>query len=184
MTTKRTFDAHPGDPHACEHSSFWRCIRYWAWRWTRQYPPTALENHTDAERELLERVAARTRSRHAEGPAFMADRTWPECLDPNAAHNRRKSRPRSAKSSPDRFADAGKAMPHEGAIYLICKGGAYYRPNAQGYTRDVAEAGRYTLEEAVSHSHPNGPDGPCDGITYMLAASLQVPTGEPSREEG
>ncbi len=30
-------------------------------------------------------------TRHASGPAFMADRTWPDCLDPNAAHNRRQS---------------------------------------------------------------------------------------------
>lgn len=50
--------------------------------------------------------------------------------------------------------------------YLIRKGGAYYRPNAQGYTRNRIEAGRYTLEDAISYSHPNGPDGPRDGITY------------------
>lgn len=53
--------------------------------------------------------------------------------------------------------------------YFITKGGAYYRPNAQGYTRDTAEAGRFTLEEAISRSHPNGPDGPRDGIRYELA---------------
>jgi hypothetical protein len=53
--------------------------------------------------------------------------------------------------------------------FLICKGGAYYRPNAEGYTRNIAEAGRYTLAEAISHSHPNGPDGPRDGITYEAA---------------
>lgn len=52
-------------------------------------------------------------------------------------------------------------------LYLICKYGAYYRPNAQGYTTVVAEAGRYTLDEAIKHSHPNGPDGPRDGITYI-----------------
>jgi hypothetical protein len=52
------------------------------------------------------------------------------------------------------------------AAYLIRKGGAYYRPKAEGYTRDRLEAGRFTLEEAISHSHPNGPDGPRDGITY------------------
>lgn len=54
------------------------------------------------------------------------------------------------------------------ARYLISKGGAYYRPNAQGYTTSRAEAGRYTLAEAIRHSHPNGPDGPRDGITYEL----------------
>lgn len=52
--------------------------------------------------------------------------------------------------------------------YLIRKGGAFYRPNAQGYTRVRSEAGRFTLAEAISQSHPNGPDGPRDGITYAL----------------
>lgn len=61
------------------------------------------------------------------------------------------------------------------AKYLICKGGAYYRPNAQGYTRNRAKAGRYTLEEAISYSHPNGPDGPRDGITYELDTAPPSP---------
>lgn len=65
---------------------------------------------------------------------------------------------------------------HSGdATYLICKGGAYYRPNAQGYTRNRSEAGRYTLEEAISYSHPNGPDGPRDGITYELDTAPPSP---------
>lgn len=55
------------------------------------------------------------------------------------------------------------------ALYLIRKRGAFYRPNAEGYTMNRAEAGRYTLAEAISHSHPNGSDGPRDGIDYMLA---------------
>jgi hypothetical protein len=59
--------------------------------------------------------------------------------------------------------------PSDGAQYLICKYGKYYRPNAQGYTGNVAEAGRYTLAEAIRHSHPNGPDVPRDGIDYMPA---------------
>lgn len=53
--------------------------------------------------------------------------------------------------------------------YLICKHGGYYRPNAQGYTNNVADAGRYTLAEAIRHTHPNGTDGPRDGMTYILA---------------
>lgn len=57
--------------------------------------------------------------------------------------------------------------------YLIRKGGAYYRPNAAGYTNNVDEAGRYTLAEAIRHSHPNGPDGPRDGIDYMPAPARQ-----------
>ncbi len=57
----------------------------------------------------------------------------------------------------------------QAAEYLIRKGGAYYRPNAEGYTNNVEEAGRYTLAEAIRHSHPNGPDGPRDGIDFMSA---------------
>lgn len=62
----------------------------------------------------------------------------------------------------------------QAAEYLIRKGGAYYRPNAAGYTNNVDEAGRYSLEDAVRHSHPNGPDGPRDGIDYMLAPARQA----------
>ena len=61
------------------------------------------------------------------------------------------------------------------AIYVICKYGGYYRPNAAGYTNDVTQAGRYTQAEAISHSHPNGPDGPRDGITYHLAPEVRTP---------
>jgi len=78
-------------------------------------------------------------------------------------------------------ADAGP----EDQMYLICKHGGYYRPNAQGYTSDPAQAGRYTLEEAISHSHPNGPNGPRDGMTYipappaLRARQTPAPVGEP-----
>ena len=51
--------------------------------------------------------------------------------------------------------------------YLILKSGYYYRPNAQGYTNNPAEAGRYTLEEATKLSHPNGPHGPRDGMSVV-----------------
>lgn len=61
--------------------------------------------------------------------------------------------------------------------YLICKGGAYYRPNAAGYTRDRSEAGRYTLAEAIYHSHPNGSDGPRDGISYEEDKTATIPAG-------
>ena len=53
------------------------------------------------------------------------------------------------------------------AVYLIRKYGGYYRPNCQGYTRFKEEAGRYTLAKAIRESHPNGPDGPRDGMTYI-----------------
>lgn len=58
------------------------------------------------------------------------------------------------------------------AEYLIRKGGAYYRPNAAGYTNNIAEAGRYSLDDAIRHSHPNGPNGPRDGIDYMPAPTF------------
>ncbi|QUT07897.1 hypothetical protein KFK14_11210 [Sphingobium phenoxybenzoativorans] len=66
------------------------------------------------------------------------------------------------------------------AEYFIRKGGYYYRPNAQGYTSNKAEAGRYTLEEAISYSHPNGPDGPRDEISYELATKDALSTLQPS----
>ena len=53
------------------------------------------------------------------------------------------------------------------ARYLVRKGGAYYRPNAAGYTVDVDQAGRFTLADAIRYSHPNGPNGPRDGISYL-----------------
>ena len=51
--------------------------------------------------------------------------------------------------------------------YLITKRGAYYKPNAQGYTNLKHLAGRYTLEQAIRYSHPNGKDGPRDGISFV-----------------
>lgn len=53
--------------------------------------------------------------------------------------------------------------------YLIRKGGYFYRPNSQGYTACITEAGRYSLDEAEAITHPNGPDGPRDGMDYVLA---------------
>lgn len=51
--------------------------------------------------------------------------------------------------------------------YLVFKQGrGYYRDGARGYTLNVNEAGRFSLEDAVRYSHPNGPNGPRDGITY------------------
>lgn len=53
------------------------------------------------------------------------------------------------------------------AVYLIRKGSFFYRSNAQGYTANTDDAGRYSLEEAERLTHPNGPDGPRDGLTYV-----------------
>ena len=54
--------------------------------------------------------------------------------------------------------------------YLICKYGGYYRPNRQGYTMHIHDAGRYSLKEAIRETHPNGPDGPRDGMKYISLA--------------
>lgn len=64
--------------------------------------------------------------------------------------------PMTNETQTDRLADA----------YYVRKNGYYCRPNAQGYTVVEAEAGRFTLDEAIRYSHPNGPDGPRDGIRY------------------
>lgn len=55
----------------------------------------------------------------------------------------------------------------ERARFLIRKGGAYYRPNCQGYTLSAIMAGRYTMEDAEKITHPNGPDGPRDGMSFI-----------------
>ena len=55
-------------------------------------------------------------------------------------------------------------------MYLIIKRGLYYRPNAQGYTGVKEFAGRYSLEDAMSYSHPNGQKGPRDGMSIIKDA--------------
>jgi hypothetical protein len=65
----------------------------------------------------------------------------------------------SAQSKPDQMSDEAR--------YLIRKYSGYYRPNSQGYTGSAIQAGRYTLAEAESITHPNGPDGPRDGMSYV-----------------
>lgn len=86
----------------------------------------------------------------------------------------------------DHFAGAGKTVAtsiapdpealegREADEFVIRKGGYYYRPNAQGYTSSVHEAGRYSLADAISLTHPNGPDGPRDELSYMPAAAREV----------
>lgn len=51
--------------------------------------------------------------------------------------------------------------------YVIHKNGrGWYCPNSKGYTLELESAGRYSLEEAEKITHPNGFDGPRDGMTY------------------
>lgn len=64
--------------------------------------------------------------------------------------------------------------------YVIRKGGYYYRPNAEGYTPCARQAGRYSLADAISLTHPNGPDGPRDGLSYMPAPELNKSAIDPA----
>ena len=50
--------------------------------------------------------------------------------------------------------------------FVVRKGGYFYRPKAEGYTQNIDEAGLFTELDAWRHSHPNGKDGPRDGLTY------------------
>lgn len=62
--------------------------------------------------------------------------------------------------------------------YLIHKSGCgWYRPNAEGYTLNKSEAGRFSYVDAVSYSHPNGPRGPRDGITFKHKSEVQGEEG-------
>lgn len=53
------------------------------------------------------------------------------------------------------------------ARFFIRKQGAYYRQNERGYTTSAILAGLYTQEQAEKITHPNGPDGPRDGMSYI-----------------
>lgn len=65
-------------------------------------------------------------------------------------------------------------MAHHETGYLIHKSGrGWYSPEAKGYTLEVDEAGRFTHEDAFNSSHPNGPDGPRDGITFKHESEVQ-----------
>ena len=59
--------------------------------------------------------------------------------------------------------------------YLINKRGLWYRPNSQGYTSAAIEAGHYTKEEAEAITHPNGIDGPRDGMFYVHIDEVKCP---------
>ena len=58
--------------------------------------------------------------------------------------------------------------------YLIHKSGrGWYCPEAKGYTLSADEAGRFTRRDAISLSHPNGADGPRDGISFRHESEIQ-----------
>lgn len=57
--------------------------------------------------------------------------------------------------------------------WLIHKAGrGWYRPYAKGYTMNASEAGRYSHKDALAYSHPNGLDGPRDGLTIKHESEL------------
>lgn len=67
----------------------------------------------------------------------------------------------------------------EPVAWLVHKAGrGWYRPDAQGYTNNPAEAGRYSYKDAYRHAHPNGPSGPTDGITIKPVGEV-LPTPAP-----
>ena len=59
-------------------------------------------------------------------------------------------------------------------LFLIRKGGYYYRPNAQGYTASVHEAGRYPEAEAVAHMMASDPGEITIFPAPVVAASKDV----------
>jgi len=65
--------------------------------------------------------------------------------------------------------------------YLIRKGAYWYRPDGQGYTIDPEQAGRFTRAQAVQFTYPNGPDGPRDGLSYVLES--EVPGANPTASQ-
>lgn len=67
--------------------------------------------------------------------------------------------------------------------YLIRKQGSWYRPNAKGYTSSAIQAGRYTLAEAERHTHPNGKDGPRDGMDYLHEDDVADPDWQAYRAQ-
>lgn len=78
----------------------------------------------------------------------------------------------AASQTADPVVKADSCQPEQ--MYLICKYGGYYRPNCRGYTSSIDEAGRYTLAEAEKETHPNGADGPRDGMTYIPAPPVKA----------
>lgn len=65
-------------------------------------------------------------------------------------------------------------MPSPKHGYLIYKSGrGYYCEGAKGYAFDQKDAGRFSLVDAIAYTHPNGPDGPRDGLDYWHESLLQ-----------
>jgi len=52
--------------------------------------------------------------------------------------------------------------------YVVLKRGLFWRPNDRGYTYNIAEAGRYTREEAEARCHPDN-----EPVTMELASKYE-----------
>jgi hypothetical protein len=72
--------------------------------------------------------------------------------------------------------DEGKRMTEQ--QFIIRKGGYYYRPNAQGYTSSLLEAGRYPETEAMAHMEHCDPGEitifPAPAVPSSLTVSQDV----------
>lgn len=71
--------------------------------------------------------------------------------------------------------------------YVLLKRGYFYRPNAAGYTDRIAEAGRYSLEEAQLHEYPH--DEPVtkqkiEPLPYSTDIAAAWPVVEKMKERG
>lgn len=63
-------------------------------------------------------------------------------------------------------------QPAPGLVYLLWsqKRNAWWRPDARGYTSEVAEAGRFSEAEAVRKVVASAQSGIRDKVTFMVAA--------------
>ena len=57
--------------------------------------------------------------------------------------------------------------------YVIIKRGLYYAPYNRGYTDRPILAGFYKEKEAILACHPNGPDGPRDGMFFKHRGEIK-----------
>ena len=74
------------------------------------------------------------------------------------------------KTSIDLIAPASAATAER--PYVVLKRGLFWRPKDRGYTYNIAEAGRYTREEAEARCHPDN-----EPVTMELASKYEsVPT--------
>lgn len=69
-------------------------------------------------------------------------------------------------------------------IYFIRKNGLYYRPNSEGYTANLKEAGVFYLHECQNLTYPNGPEGPRDGLSFEPWPDSQFMTFDYTNHEG